>query len=135
MYRRLCTLVKFVVDKRNHRTCTATTIAVAFAVAWALMTAAIADTLPANTGPAISQTDLVKAQWWLIGGLLGFVLVLGQGFIIYVVSSVKGDIRKLFDLHSGTLTRVAHEDIDHSGLCVVCRNVEIVVGAHDKEKG
>ena len=115
----------FIFDKRNTITCVASSLMVIFAIAWFMLTAAIAETLPATRGEALTQTDLIRAQWWLIGGLIGFVLIVGQGFIIYVVNGVKQNVRDLFQLHSKVLTVESHERIDHSQLCAICRTANI----------
>lgn len=115
----------FVFDKRSTITCGASILMAAFSVAWFLMSAAIADTLPATKADALTQNDLIRAQWWVISGLIGLVLIIGQGFIIYVVNGVKQNVRDLFQLHSKVLTVESHERIDHSQLCAVCRTANI----------
>lgn len=105
-------------DRRRKSLYGACLFMASFAIVWVFLTAAIADTLPDKP---LTQGDLVKAQWWVVGGLLGLVLIIGQGFIIYVVSGVKSNVRKLFDLHEHVLTVSIHDKLDHSQLCAVCR--------------
>ena len=122
----------FILDKRGKGTCWAMVLMVAFALAWGTMTVAIGSTLPETADKALTQGDLLRAQWWLIGGLLGLVLVVGQGFIIYIVSGVKGNIRDIFGILGHVLTHETHKDIDHSQYCAVCRNAKLSIS---KEKG
>jgi len=111
----------FILDRRGTRTCMATFLMVATAISWAFLTVAIADTLPSTKEQALTQGDLVRAQWWLIGGLLGLVLIISQGFIIYVVSGVKANIRDIFAFHKHVVTTEGHKEIDHSLYCHKCR--------------
>lgn len=105
-------------DRRSKVTCFASAFMIVFALLWACLSVAIADTIPEKP---ITEGDLVRAQWWLISGLLGLVLIVSQGFILYVVSGVKSNIRKLFELHEHVLTDDTHDRLDHSTLCAVCR--------------
>ena len=112
----------FVFDNRSTITCGASFLMVAFAIGWFLLVNAIAATVPETRNETLTQTDLIRAQWWLIGGLIGFVLVVGQGFIIYVVSGIKQNVRDIFAFHKHVITRESHKEIDHSNLCPVCRH-------------
>jgi hypothetical protein len=110
-----------ILDKRGKGTCWSIVLMVAFALAWGSMTVAIGQTLPESADKAITQGDLLRAQWWLIGGLLGLVLLIGQGFITYIVIGVKGNVRDIFIILGKVLTHEDHKEIDHSLYCAKCR--------------
>jgi hypothetical protein len=118
----------FILDRRGAITCWASVLLVMWVIGWAYVSAAIAGTLPETTDPALRQSDLVKAQWWMIAGLLGLVQTIFGAFLIYIVSGVKENVRRLFSLHDLVLTTDTHEKLDHSQLCAICRKAEIEIG-------
>jgi hypothetical protein len=134
-----------IVDRRNRPIVYAVLLVLLYAIAWMGMSVAVATTLPdtqtkalslappydsAVSPPVLTQGDLVKAQWWIIAGLLGLVSILGQGFIIYVVSGIKGNVRKIFEFHEKVLTTANHDKLDHSQLCPICRSIDVEYKPH-----
>ncbi len=87
-------------------------------MAWALVSVAVAQSIPETPGGTVKIADLLRFQWWAITGLLGLVGILISFFIIRELNNQKDNARQLW---IQKLSKEEHREMDHSGLCAFCR--------------
>lgn len=124
-------MIRRIIERRGN-VCWGMALIIATSIVWISLSIAVGATLPESKEKALTQDDLVQGQWWIISGLIGLLVIVSQGFILYVVSGIKGNIRKLFEFHETVLTKDRHDEVDHSQLCAVCRNAKLRIdtGGH-----
>ena len=89
-------------------------------LAWVLVSIAVGETLPTDSGAMVAKEDLIQLQWWVISGLIGLVGVLVGFIIVRQMNNQRADMRLLWEKKLG---KEEHRDMDHSILCVRCRDL------------
>jgi len=93
-------------------------------MAWALVSVAIAQSVPERHDAPVQVSDLIRFQWWALAGLLGLVQILVGFIVVRDMNNTKANIR---DLYEKKLDKVGHTEIDHSKLCPVCRDAHLAI--------
>lgn len=110
------------IDPRKFQQCSVSIMIIIMLVAWALVSVAVAQSLPEKAGDSVKIADLIRFQWWAITGLLG---LLGVVVGVFIMREFNGQKVKIRDLYDKKLDKTAHDDMDHSGLCAFCRTKEL----------